>query len=67
MVEDQPTIISIIVVCQLLMLLRMRINQLERDGWIKQLGRGKYSLVDAVQGWPASPAASWRDMQPKVE
>src|SRR5262245_29658496 len=33
MAEDQPTIISITVVCQLLMLSRMRINQLVRDGW----------------------------------
>lgn len=38
-------------VSKLLDLTPQRINQLERDGWIKKKGRGQYKLSVAVQGY----------------
>jgi hypothetical protein len=48
---EGATIISTPVVCQLLMLSRQRIDQLVRDGYIKKLEKGQFSLVEAVQGY----------------
>jgi hypothetical protein len=48
---EGATIISTAVVCQLLMLSRQRIDQLVRDGYIKKLEKGQFSLVEAVQGY----------------
>jgi len=33
------------------MLTAQRVNQLERDGWIKKAGRGSYKIGAAVQGY----------------
>jgi hypothetical protein len=48
---DGATVITLPVVCQLLMLSRQRVDQLVASGHIKKVGRGEYSLVDAVQGY----------------
>jgi hypothetical protein len=38
-------------IAQLLMITVVRLNQLERAGWIQKVSRGKYSIVAAVQGY----------------
>jgi predicted HTH domain antitoxin len=48
---EGATIISTAVVCQLLMMSRQRVDQLVRDGYIKKLEKGQFSLVEAVQGY----------------
>lgn len=49
--DERATIINVTVLAQLLMLTRQRIEALVKEGWIKKQGVGKYSLVDAVQGY----------------
>jgi phage terminase Nu1 subunit (DNA packaging protein) len=49
--DDNPTIISTPVLCQLLMLSRQRIDQLVHDGFLRRHDKGQFSLVEAVQGY----------------
>jgi hypothetical protein len=51
MADDQQTIVSGEVICQLLMLSRQRIDQLVRDGWMTRHSPGKFALVETVQGY----------------
>jgi phage terminase Nu1 subunit (DNA packaging protein) len=44
-------IITTATVCQLLMLSRQRLDQLEKEGWIKRHAPGKWRTVDTVQGY----------------